>query len=90
MAIDEHYIPHPFIPEDIDIDEAAESEEPPIREVKFLGRRRPCQWHVVIDETSDGDGWQYAVDFYLEPQKWSEYVRGFSHVRRRWETTVRS
>ena len=85
MAIDEHYIPHPFLPEDIDVDEAAEAEEPPIREVKFLGRRRPCQWHVVIDDTCDHEGWQYAVDFYLETNKWSEQVRGFSHVRRRWE-----
>ena len=88
MAIEEHYIPHPFIPEDIDIDEAAESLEPPIREVKFLGRHRPCEWHVVIDESSDADGWQYAVDFYLEAQKWSAEVRGFSHVRRRrWQPT---
>ena len=88
MAVEDHYVPHPFIPEDIDVDEAAESEEPPIREVKFLGRRRPCQWHVVVDESSDADGWQYAVDFYLEPQKWSSEVRGFSHVRRRrWQPT---
>lgn len=88
MAIEEHYIPHPFIPEDMDIDEAAESVEPPIREVKFLGRHRPCEWHVVIDESSDADGWQYAVDFYLEAQKWSAEVRGFSHVRRRrWQPT---
>eukprot|EP00438_Fugacium_kawagutii_P018992 Skav203210 [mRNA] locus=scaffold1148:109711:112900:- [translate_table: standard] len=88
MAIEDHYIPHPFIPEDIDVDVAAESEEPPIREVKFLGRRRQCQWHVVVDESSDLDGWQYAVDFYLEPQKWSSEVRGFSHVRRRrWQPT---
>lgn len=67
----------------MDVDEAAESVEPPIQEVKFLGRLRPCSWQVVVDDTSDADGWQYAVDFYLEPQKWSRQLRGFSHVRRR-------
>ncbi|CAJ1350734.1 unnamed protein product [Effrenium voratum] len=88
MAIEDHYVPHPFIPEDIDVDEAAESEEPPITKVKFLGRYRPCQWSIVVDETSDREGWQYAVDFYLEPGSWSCGVRGFSHVRRRrWQPT---
>mmetsp|Transcript_52617 Transcript_52617/g.117991 ORF Transcript_52617/g.117991 Transcript_52617/m.117991 type:complete len:657 (-) Transcript_52617:18-1988(-) len=88
MAIQEHYLPHPFIPEDIDIDEAAESEEPPIGEVQFLGRKRACKWDILVDETSDSEGWQYAVDFYLEPSKWSNGLRGFSHVRRRrWQPT---
>ena len=58
MSIQDHYLPHPFIPEDIDIDDAAESEEPPIEEVQFLGRRRACKWDVVVDETSDSEGWQ--------------------------------
>ena len=88
MAIQEHYLPHPFIPESIDVDEAAESEEPPIEEVQFLGRKRACKWDVVVDETSDSEGWQYAVDFYLEPNRWSNSLRGFSHVRRRrWQPT---
>ena len=88
MSIQDHYLPHPFIPEDIDVDEAAESEEPPIEEVQFLGRRRACKWDIVVDEASDSEGWQYAVDFYLEPNKWSNRLRGFSHVRRRrWQPT---
>eukprot|EP00439_Symbiodinium_sp_Y106_P081235 s569_g20.t1 len=88
MSIQEHYLPHPFIPENIDVDEAAESEEPPIEEVQFLGRKRACKWDVVVDESTDSEGWQYAVDFYLEPNKWSNSLRGFSHVRRRrWQPT---
>jgi len=88
MAIEDHYIPHPFIPEDINVDDAAESDEPPISEVTFLGRRRAVEWDIIIDETSDADGWQYAVDFYLEDSRWSERMRSFSHVRRRrWKPT---
>jgi len=83
MSIEDHYVPHPSISVISSIDDAAQCEAPPIKEVALPGCTRSCSWKVHVDETSDLDGWQYAVDFYLQDTCWSNMPEGFSHVRRR-------
>eukprot|EP00930_Biecheleria_cincta_P083763 TRINITY_DN73270_c0_g1_i1.p1 TRINITY_DN73270_c0_g1~~TRINITY_DN73270_c0_g1_i1.p1 ORF type:complete len:540 (-),score=98.79 TRINITY_DN73270_c0_g1_i1:265-1884(-) len=83
MSIQDHYIPHPFISNITNIEDAAQCEAPPIKEVAFPGCIRSCSWKVHVDDSSDSNGWQYAVDFYLDDTRWSNRPEGFSHVRRR-------
>jgi len=83
------YAPHPFLEKAVESSptgserDAPDDGEPPISRVDFMGQERPCSWHSVVDAHSDKDGWQYAVDFYLQPDKWTPYCSNFSHVRRR-------
>jgi len=85
MSIRDRYMPHPLIFSNVSNteDDAARCETPPIKEVTFPGCTFSCNWEVCVDETSDADGWQYAVDFYLDDSYWGDRPGGFSHVRRR-------
>mmetsp|Transcript_140637 Transcript_140637/g.366138 ORF Transcript_140637/g.366138 Transcript_140637/m.366138 type:complete len:641 (+) Transcript_140637:88-2010(+) len=88
-TLGEHYLCHPFLlRRGVRDHEAANSDRPPINEVEVLGQMRPCAWHVVVDEEGDCEGWQYAVDFYLQSQYWQPSCGFWSHVRRRkWRPT---
>jgi len=79
------YAPHPYLAmASLDSPKAnSKAAEPPIEAVNFLGHDRACTWRAVVDANSDAEGWQYAVDFYSEPEQWTPYSCSFSHVRRR-------
>jgi len=76
------YVQHPCLPADA----STSSDVPPIKEVDFMGKLRPCKWKTVLDaggRGTDNDGWQYAVDFYTQGASWTPEPANFSHVRRR-------
>mmetsp|Transcript_23166 Transcript_23166/g.65382 ORF Transcript_23166/g.65382 Transcript_23166/m.65382 type:complete len:671 (+) Transcript_23166:86-2098(+) len=79
---DERYQPHKSLPENLTAADIS-SDEPPMTQVEVLGGMRNCSWNLVADETTDEDGWQYAIDFYLQDGLWSKAKRCWSNVRRR-------
>lgn len=92
-AIEDRYFRHPQLPQGKSHDEALEAAAigdgpPPIQEVHFLGKMRTCAWSIQRDTECDKDGWQYAIDFYLDANMWNPSITPFSHVRRRrWHAT---
>merc|ERR1719323_954499 len=66
------YEPHSCIDPSLSRAAVAKSSTPPIPVLKVFGQRRPCTWDVEERSDTDEDGWQYAVDFYLNPASWSK------------------
>mmetsp|Transcript_26042 Transcript_26042/g.68408 ORF Transcript_26042/g.68408 Transcript_26042/m.68408 type:complete len:616 (-) Transcript_26042:171-2018(-) len=84
VSIEDSYNIHHLIPKTMTTAEIVSAQKPPITEVEFLGRNRKCTWNIVNEvNESDADGWQYALTFFKDPQKWYPGVFSTASVRRR-------
>jgi hypothetical protein len=82
-ALQDKYVPHPFLPEGTPNSIKACS-SPPIGQIEVLGQRRQCSdWRTVVCAGTDDEGWQYGFDFYVNSSFWGPTCTSNSFVRRR-------